>query len=138
MAPIPTELDPIAITLKVTSILESLQIPYFISGSLASSFHGMVRTTQDADVVAKLDLLNAAELAAALQDDFFVDEQMVADAVRRHSSFNILHRKTMFKVDLFFPLESNLLSSSLDGTDGQRRRYHPLQVAVVSTRRASL
>lgn len=101
----PTNLDPIAITLKVTSVLDSLKVPYFIGGSLASSFHGMVRTTQDADIVAKLEPRDVSPLVAALLDEFFIDEPMIANAVARHSSFNILHKDTLFKVDIFIPLE---------------------------------
>ena len=37
--------EPIAITSKVTAVLENLSIPYFVGGSLASTIHGMIRTT---------------------------------------------------------------------------------------------
>ncbi len=46
--------EPIEVTLKVTSILEELGIPYLIGGSLASTLYGMVRTTQDSDVIAEM------------------------------------------------------------------------------------
>jgi len=46
--------EPIEVTLKVTLVLESLGIPYLISGSLASALYGMVRTTQDSDIVAEM------------------------------------------------------------------------------------
>jgi hypothetical protein len=45
-------LDPIAVALRVTAVLEQLGIPYLIGGSLASTLYGMVRTTQDADIIA--------------------------------------------------------------------------------------
>jgi len=102
---IPTDLDPISITLKVTHVLDSLNVPYFIGGSLASSFHGMVRTTQDSDIIAKLEAGHAAPLKAALQNEFFIDELMVATAITQRSSFNILHKDTMFKIDIFIPQE---------------------------------
>ena len=44
-------LDPIQITVKVTNVLEKIGVHYLIGGSLASTLHGMVRTTQDADIV---------------------------------------------------------------------------------------
>ncbi|UYN89354.1 MAG: hypothetical protein KIT08_09670 [Anaerolineales bacterium] len=65
----------------------------------------MVRTTQDADIVAKLKMQDAKPLVAALQKDFFIDEQMVTGAIVSRSSFNILHIGTMFKVDIFIPSE---------------------------------
>ena len=46
--------EPIAVTVKVTAVLEKLGIPYFIDGSLASTIYGLVRTTQDSDIVAEL------------------------------------------------------------------------------------
>ena len=45
---------PIAVTLKVTAILEALNVPYFIGGSVASTLYGMVRTMQDSDLIAGL------------------------------------------------------------------------------------
>lgn len=38
--------EPIEVTLRVTAVLEKLGIPYLIGGSLASTLHGMIRTTQ--------------------------------------------------------------------------------------------
>ncbi len=46
-------LDPALITALVTGVLEKLHVRYLIGGSLASTLHGMVRTTQDSDIVAK-------------------------------------------------------------------------------------
>ncbi len=95
--------NPVQITGLVTSALESLNIPYFVGGSLASIFYGMVRTTQDADLVALLETHHVTPFVRALQDDFFVDEHMIRDAVSHHSSFNIIHQESMFKIDIFVP-----------------------------------
>jgi hypothetical protein len=46
--------EPLEVTLKVTGVFEQLGVPYLIGGSLASTLHGMVRTTQDADIVAEM------------------------------------------------------------------------------------
>jgi hypothetical protein len=46
--------EPLAGTLKVTDVLESLGVPHAIGGSLASAVHGVMRATMDADVVADL------------------------------------------------------------------------------------
>ena len=48
--------EPLEITLKVTAFFENLNIPSLIGGSLASTLYGMVRTTQDSDVVAEIRL----------------------------------------------------------------------------------
>lgn len=95
--------DPIAITLRVTNVLEKLGISYFIGGSLASTFYGMVRTTQDSDIIADLKIEHTPLLMEALQNEFYMDDEMIADAITHHSSFNIIHRESMFKVDVFIP-----------------------------------
>jgi hypothetical protein len=46
--------EPIEVTWKVTQVLEKLNIPYLIGGSLASTLYGMVRITQDSDIVAEI------------------------------------------------------------------------------------
>ncbi|HET9913859.1 MAG TPA: hypothetical protein VFQ13_18335 [Anaerolineales bacterium] len=95
--------EPIEVTIKVTDVLEKLDIPYIIGGSLASTLYGMVRTTQDSDVIAEMHSEHIHPFITALQDEFFIDEEMIADAVHHNSSFNIIHRETMFKVDIFIP-----------------------------------
>lgn len=95
--------DPITITLLVTDVLEKLNIPYLIGGSLASTLYGMVRTTQDSDVIADMHPEHIQPFVAALQDDFYIDEEMIAGSIEHKSSFNIIHRNSLFKVDVFVP-----------------------------------
>jgi hypothetical protein len=95
--------EPIEVTFKVTNVLEELGIPYLIGGSLASTLHGMVRTTQDSDIIAEMRIDHARRFVELLQNEFFIDEEMITDSIERNSSFNIIHRDTMFKVDVFIP-----------------------------------
>ena len=105
--------EPVEVTLKVTDVLEKLGIPYLIGGSLASTLYGMVRTTQDSDVIAEMRLEHRQPFVAALQDEFYVDDEMIAESIQRNSSFNIIHRETMFKVDVFIPRPRPFLQSQL-------------------------
>ena len=93
--------EPIAVTLLVIEALEALDVPYLIGGSLASAVHGVARATADTDLVADLRFEHAEPLAQALIDAFYVDAESIRDAVRRRSSFNVIHLETMFKVDIF-------------------------------------
>ncbi len=97
------------ITLCVTETLERLGVPYLVGGSLASSLHGTPRATQDVDLVAELRLQHVPALVAALEETFYVDHEMIRDAIRRRSSFNVIHLETMFKVDVFI-LKDDLAS----------------------------
>jgi hypothetical protein len=105
--------EPVEVTLKVTGIFEKLGIPYLIGGSLASTLYGMVRTTQDSDIVAEMRLEHLQPFVSALQDEFYVDDEMIAESIRRNSSFNIIHRETLFKVDVFIPRPRPFLQSQL-------------------------
>ncbi|MCR4407610.1 MAG: hypothetical protein NUW24_11935 [Anaerolineae bacterium] len=93
--------EQIAVTMMVAEALDSLGVPYAIGGSFASAVHGVMRATMDADLVADLRLEHVEPLARALGDAFYADVEMMRDAVRRHSSFNLIHLDTMFKVDVF-------------------------------------
>ena len=53
------------ITLHVTGVCERMGVPYAVVGSLASSFHGIPRATQDVDIIASLTLAHAATFADA-------------------------------------------------------------------------
>lgn len=113
--------EPIEVTLKVTAVLEQLHIPYLIGGSLASILYGMVRTTQDADIVAEMRLAHVEPFASHLQHEFYIDDEMIAGAIQRHSSFNIIHRETFFKVDVFIPAPRSFVQSQL--TRAQRHTF---------------
>jgi hypothetical protein len=105
--------EPIAVTVKVTEVLEKLGIPYLISGSLASALYGMVRTTQDSDIVADMRAEHIQPFVACLQNEFFMDEPIIAESIQDNSNFNIIHRETMFKVDVFIPSPSPFNQSRL-------------------------
>ena len=95
--------EPVAVTLLVIEALEVLNVPYLIGGSLASAVHGVARATVDTDLVADLRPEHAEPLAQSLGGAFYVDVEAIRDAVRRRSSFNVIHLETMFKVDIFVP-----------------------------------
>ncbi len=105
--------EPLEVTLKVTSVLEKLGVPYLIGGSLASALYGMVRSTQGSDIVAEMKSEHLAPFVAALHNEFYADADMIAEAIQRCSSFNIIHRETMFKVDVFIPRPRPFLQSQL-------------------------
>jgi hypothetical protein len=92
-----------AVTLQVIAILEELQIPYVIGGSLASTFHGVARATLDADIVADIQFEHLPLLVARLQDDFYISADALRDALVHHGSFNVIHLTALFKVDIFIP-----------------------------------
>lgn len=93
--------EQMAVTLLVIDALEKLNVRYLIGGSLASALYGVPRATLDADVVADLRWEHAEPLARALTDAFYVDAEMIREAIRQQRSFNVIHLETAFKVDVF-------------------------------------
>ena len=93
--------EPIAVTLLVIDVIEQLNIPYVIAGSLASTQHGVARSTLDSDLVVMMNKSHVPLLISRLKDEFYTDEEMALNAIGNQSSFNLIHLETMFKVDLF-------------------------------------
>lgn len=97
--------EALQVTLLVTDVLDRLEVPYVIGGSVASIFHGMIRTTMDADIVADLEVKHVESFCSDVQEQFYIDEQSLLQAIERRSSVNLIHLETMFKVDIFIPKE---------------------------------
>lgn len=95
--------DVLRATRLIADALEKLGVCYVICGSLASSAHGMVRTTMDTDLIADLQLEHIFALIELLKDAFYIDEDMIHSAIQHHRSFNVIHLESMFKVDIFIP-----------------------------------
>ena len=94
------------ILVTITSLVEALEelgVPYHIGGSVASSLYGLPRLTIDVDIVADLRQGHVRPLIDQLETDYYIDEDMIRDAIKRRSSFNVIHLDTMLKVDVFIP-----------------------------------
>lgn len=87
--------------LPVIEALERAGVEYAIGGSVASSFSGIARATQDADLVVDLRQPAAAPFISALGPSFYADLERAEQAIRSRRSFNVIHLPTMYKVDLF-------------------------------------
>jgi hypothetical protein len=85
----------------VAAVFEALGIDYYLAGSVVSSLFGVARATADVDVVAALGRQHAHAVAASLGDAYYVDDDMILDAIQRRSMFNVIHLATMIKVDVY-------------------------------------
>lgn len=81
-------------------VLEDLQIPYAIGGSVATLAYGEDRGTRDLDVVILLDDADIPKLLAGFPSpDFYSDLQAARDALRTGGTFNVIYGRA--KVDFF-------------------------------------
>jgi hypothetical protein len=99
---------------RILEVLDLLEIPYQLVGSLASSIYGIPRATMDVDLVADLRTDQIDEFAAELKADFYADPEMITEALARGRSFNLIHYASSLKFDIF-PLQKDEFSQTQFG-----------------------
>jgi hypothetical protein len=117
---------------EVTAALTAVGICYALSGSMASSLHGTPRFTKDADITVEPFPGREVALISQFGVNYYISHAAVQDAIRRRSSFNILHPPSGFKVDVFVRKDRAFELSLM-----QRRRAVPVpsqagEITVVS------
>ena len=85
----------------VVAILNELEVRHYVGGSVASSFHGAVRSTMDVDIVCELGNEDIERILQSLATDYYASEPAIREAVKNRSCFNLIHLPTSFKVDVF-------------------------------------
>lgn len=114
------DFDKADVVLKVIEVLQRFGIDYLIGGSFASSFYGIARSTNDADLVAVVKPENVHQLFEAFELDFYVAEEAIRRAVQTGRHFNVIHSDTSFKVDIFTPKRKGFAAQQID-----RRQVQP-------------
>lgn len=96
----------------VIDALEATGVPYMIVGSLASNFHGIPRSTRDADFVVELEPGSLQRFADALPADL---------KLQRQGSFEAVTGTTRYVIDLVnSPFVCELFVRSDDPHDRER------------------
>jgi hypothetical protein len=93
--------DLIAAVLPVARCLNDLGVRHYLTGSGASSAHGIARASLDVDLVAELEPDHVDRLIACLGVAYYIPVERIRDAVAHRRSFNLIHLASMFKVDVF-------------------------------------
>jgi len=96
---------------ELLEILDKMEIPYAVSGSVASSVHGIPRTTMDVDLVADIHPDQVKDFAALPHPRFYADALAIADSLNRGRSFNVIHLASAYKFDIF-PLRKDSYSQA--------------------------
>jgi hypothetical protein len=84
---------------EIVTRLESEQIAYMVTGSVAMSFYGTPRMTRDVDLVIECRPDDADRIAKLFVSDCYIDAAMIREAANRKSMFNIIHNTTIVKAD---------------------------------------
>ena len=105
----------------VFAALDAADIPNMLVGSLASNFHGIPRSTRDADFVVELHVDSLQRLEAQLPPDLTIERQSAFEAVTGTLRYVVALNGSPFVCELF------VLSDDLH--DRQRfARRHSAQV----------
>lgn len=112
--------SPFLVLSQVASILERYEINYVLVGSLASSLHGMYRSTADIDLLADIKPDHVRPLLAELSKSFYIDDHAVQQAVDQRRSFNAIHFDSVFKVDIFIAKTDDFARKQLERRESRR------------------
>lgn len=100
---------------RVADVLESLGIPYLVTGSMATIAYGEPRFTNDVDIVADLPPTKVDAFCAAFSaPEYYCSPDAVCQAVRQHFQFNIIHPASGLKVDVMIPSDSEFNRSRMN------------------------
>jgi hypothetical protein len=116
---------------RIVAQLEAVGIPYMLTGSFATAFHGRPRATQDINFVI---VPTTAQLQALVRrlppDQYYADEAAALEALGAESQFNVIDLATGWKIDFICRK-----SRAFNRTEFDRRRPasvegHSLYVAT--------
>lgn len=86
---------------SAVATLRAADVPFMVTGSVASSHYGAPRTTQDVDFVVELTLESARDLARRfLSAGYYVSEEAAVEAVDAGGQFNVIDASSGWKLDL--------------------------------------
>lgn len=76
-------------------------LPYMLTGSMASNFWGIPRTTHDLDFVVQLPAMLVQPLLDEFGSDYMLDEKSVRGAFKAPYQFNAIDLRSALKVDFW-------------------------------------
>jgi len=92
---------------RVATILDRVQTPYMLTGSVASSAHGAPRSTRDLDIVIAPTREQIVTLIEQLPDShYYADQHQALEALAIRSQFNVIDFATGWKIDFIIAEDS--------------------------------
>lgn len=110
--------------------LNEINIDYMLSGSVALTFYGKPRMTRDIDIVVFIPDNAVDEFVQCFKQDFYIDKDMIKDAIKHQSMFNIIHLETVVKID--FIIRKNQEYRILEFNQRKKVTLEDQEILVVS------
>jgi hypothetical protein len=86
---------------EVLGRLNAAGVDYMLTGSMASNYWGIPRTTHDLDFVLVLQPHQVDRLVSAFQAGFFIQPESVRSAFRPPFQFNVIDEQSALKADFW-------------------------------------
>jgi hypothetical protein len=90
----------------VTAGLDSVGIPYMVTGSIAANYYAIPRMTRDIDIVIEVSRADTGRLSEVFRGDFYVEPEAVGRAIVERTTFNVIHTALVVKVDFIVRKDS--------------------------------
>ncbi|NJL57643.1 hypothetical protein HC928_22820 [bacterium] len=87
--------------IPLVDVFEELGIAYYLGGSLASTAHGIPRTTLDVNLIADVQAWHVPHLVQRLHAQYYIHSPELLDAIVQRSAFNLIHLASLIKLDVF-------------------------------------
>ena len=83
----------------IASRLDSAGIEYMMTGSMAMALYASPRMTRDVDIIIRVSPDDSGRIVELFQDEYYIEETAVRDAIKNRGMFNAIHNKSVIKVD---------------------------------------
>ena len=83
--------------------LNRTRVTYMLTGSMASNYWGIPRTTHDLDFVIQLPPSAVGTLVKEFTPDYYLDEQAIHAAYQPPYQFNAIDNRSALKIDFWLP-----------------------------------
>jgi hypothetical protein len=111
--------DSISLAALLHPLLESLHIPYYITGGVAAIAYGEPRTTQDLDVVLSIQPAAISNLVSSLEQSGFYVPGLEDVTSGRMKTLQIIHIESIARADLIIAGDSKFDQEKFN----RRQRY---------------
>ena len=116
----------------VIQALETIGIPYMITGSQASAYYGEPRFTRHIDIAADMKPGQAKDFVTYFpSNEFYCDEEMMEAEIKTWGQFNIIHAASGLKIDVI--LTKTVPFSQTEFARRNRRSVFPNQNAYFTS-----
>jgi hypothetical protein len=85
---------------RLVAKLNQVGMPFMVVGSLASGFHGTIRSTNDFDLVIAPSAEQLGQFLDCLGPDYYVSSAAAWQALAQRSMFNVVDFQAGWKADL--------------------------------------